>query len=135
MLDCSFTMAWCFADESTEETEAVLQRMRTDTESVAICPALWRWEVSNVLVIAERRKRLTKQGAEAFAHHLDQLPICVYPNPSWVHFQRIRAIARTHQLSIYDAGYLDLALEHDIPLASRDKSLRMAAENCGLALL
>ncbi len=135
VLDCSFTMAWCFVDETTEETQAVLERMRIDTETVAICPALWLWEVSNVLVIAERRKRLSKDGAEAFAHHLSQLPIFVEKAPTWGDFQRLRALARTHQLSIYDACYLDLAIQYGIPLASRDKSLRKAAKQCDLELL
>lgn len=44
-------------------------------------------------------------------------------------------LAERHRLSIYDAAYLDLALDVDGELATLDTALRAAAEAEGVALL
>jgi predicted nucleic acid-binding protein len=42
---------------------------------------------------------------------------------------------RAHQLTSYDAIYLDLAVRRDLPLATLDAALRKAAGNLGVKLL
>jgi hypothetical protein len=46
------TLSWAFEGESTPYTVAVLESLETVH---AIAPALWAFEVANVLSIAERR--------------------------------------------------------------------------------
>ena len=46
IIDCSLTMAWCFADEGTEETAKIQDRLVTEA---VIVPAHWSLEVANVL--------------------------------------------------------------------------------------
>ena len=58
VLDASVTVAWCFADETTAYTETVLEMLATGGDALA--PAIWPFEVANVLVMAERRKRITQ---------------------------------------------------------------------------
>lgn len=47
VLDCSVAVSWCFEDEATPETEAILERVRDEG---AIVPALWHLELGNVLI-------------------------------------------------------------------------------------
>ena len=56
ILDCSIVMAWCFGDESTPETNQIQDRMANEA---ALVPGLWYLEISNVLAMAEKRKRIT----------------------------------------------------------------------------
>ena len=56
VFDASVTMAWCFDDERTADTDALLRRLAT---SPAIVPQLWPLEVGNVLALAVRKARLT----------------------------------------------------------------------------
>jgi predicted nucleic acid-binding protein len=44
-------------------------------------------------------------------------------------------LARTHQLTAYDAAYLVLAIQTGLPLASRDRKLRAAAQRSNVRLL
>src|SRR5712664_2878830 len=74
VVDACMTLAWCFEDQSTPQTEAILDRLVDD---MAIVPALWELEVSNVLLIAEGRSRLTEAQSARFVALLGQLPIHV----------------------------------------------------------
>ena len=71
VLDTSVTIAWCFEDEVTPYTEAVLDRLETTT---ALVPPVWQLEVANVLLVGERRKRLTQAQTARFVQLLRALP-------------------------------------------------------------
>lgn len=130
VVDTSVTMAWCFEDESTEQTEAVLERLRHET---AVVPALWQLEVANVLVVAERRGRLKEAQAAHFLGLLERLRIELDPAPGDTH--AIIAAARRHGLSAYDAAYLVLAERLALPLATLDDPLRTACHSAGVPVL
>ena len=55
VLDSSVTLAWCFEDEHTDATDALLERV---VESGADAPLLWPLEILNGLMMAERRGRI-----------------------------------------------------------------------------
>jgi len=59
-MDISVTMSWCFEDEATPASDAVLDRLGAEQAAV---PSSWPLEVANVLLVAERRKRLTEARA------------------------------------------------------------------------
>lgn len=130
VVDASTTMAWCFEDEATAETDAVLDRLRQDH---ALVPLLWEYEVANVLLVAERRTRITEFQSTRFLALLRQLPIHVSPSPQPA--ASLTAIGRRHQLSAYDSAYLELASREGVALASQDHRLRKAAESSGIPLL
>jgi len=58
----SIVACWAFPDEQELRTEAALTRVRTEE---AIVPRLWWFEVRNILVVNERRKRITESGARS----------------------------------------------------------------------
>jgi predicted nucleic acid-binding protein len=132
VLDASVTMAWCFEDESTSTTRAVLSRLSVEEASV---PAIWRIEVANVLAIAERRRRITLADSAAFIAKVENLAIHVDEETSSRAFSRILDLAREERLTAYDAAYLELAMRLGVPLASKDRDLCEAAERVAVTLL
>lgn len=74
VLDVSLSCAWCFADEATAESWAILELLQTGQAQV---PALWLWETANVLVQAERRGRISPAAIRTFLGLLEGLPISV----------------------------------------------------------
>lgn len=49
-LDTSATLPWCFTEEATAATEALLDRLRSGDQAIA--PAHWPAEVMNALAMA-----------------------------------------------------------------------------------
>ena len=132
ILDCSMAMAWCFADESTGETARVQDRMVAEA---AIVPAHWFLEVANVLAMAEKRNRISAADSTQFLQLLASLQIELDDRfPARV-FDHVLPLCRSHQLTSYDAAYLDLALRTQLPLASLDDKLHIAAMNLGVQVL
>jgi len=130
VIDTSVAMAWCFQDEATQATEAVLDLLRNDQ---VVVPAIWPLEVANVLLVAERRGRLSEAQASRFLELLAQLPINVDTSPT--DMAGIVATGRRHTLSSYDAAYLLLAERLGTTLATLDKPLAKAARKAGVQLL
>ena len=110
-------------------TETIARRMEDDR---AIVPPLWQLEFANVLRTACRKKRLVAAQAHAIIDQICGLPIAidtVTPGPA-----ELLALALRHNLSSYDAAYLELALRLQIPVATKDGPLRDAAEASGVGL-
>ncbi len=130
ILDCSVTMSWCFEDESGKYAASVLDAM---ADSEVQVPLIWPLEVANVLLVAERRRRITPVASATFVRHLSGLPITV---ASGVHdlFDWVLPLARSVGLSAYDAAYVGLAQETRLPLATQDRSMRNAARKVGVEL-
>jgi predicted nucleic acid-binding protein len=127
VVDNSIVMTWCFADEGNEYTEAVLESFET---AEAFVPAIWPLEVGNVLLVAERRKRLNQASVFRFLELLKELPIMVEQETPERMLQEIVYLARKYGLSTYDASYLDLALRLDLPISTLDALLMKAAKKC-----
>ena len=133
VLDCSIAAAWFFEDEFNDYTEVVREFMLGEG-AVAVVPAIWTAEVSNVLYQSERRKRITPEKVNQALHVLSQLPIETdyLPVGSMGHVLRL---CREHTLTSYDALYLELALRESTPLATQDKKLRESAKASGVELV
>lgn len=130
VLDASITLAWCFEDEHSETAERVLARVQADG---ALVPPLWQSEVVNVLVVAERRGRITGADTAHFLGLFDRLPI--EPVDHEPPMAQIAAVAREHGLSAYDATYLVTALIHGHDLATADRKLGEAARAAGVTVV
>jgi predicted nucleic acid-binding protein len=132
VLDCSITMAWAFDDEITTASSAVLDRLESE---VAVVPAHWFLEVTNVLAMAEKRKRITATTSTEFLALLNTLDIQTDPETADRAFAHLLPLCRSHSLTSYDAAYLDLAMRRHLPLASLDDDLRRSAKKLGIPLL
>lgn len=131
VLDCSVTMAWCFEDEVTEYTDNVFDSLM---KNKAIVPSLWSLEVANVLLCAQRKKRINKIKILEFKDSLAQLPISIEYTNTHKAMSSIMELAEETNLSIYDATYLELALSNSLPLATLDKDLQKAAKKMDIYL-
>jgi predicted nucleic acid-binding protein len=129
VLDCSVAMAWYFKDEADAYAKSVRRAL---SKTGAVVPALWPLGVANVLVLAERRKRITEAEAGKWLNYLRLLPIRIDKETAARAWSEVLQVARSHELSAYDAAYLELALRLGLPLASLDDRLTAAAEAVGV---
>jgi len=121
---------WLTENQSSAYAEAVAERLKT---SRAIAPPLLRLEVTNVLRTACKRQRLIAAQAHEMLTALAALPIDIdvtAPNPA-----QILDLALRHDLTAYDAMYLDLALRRALPVATRDLALADAARAAGVGVV
>jgi predicted nucleic acid-binding protein len=132
VLDNSIAMAWCFDDEVTPLTEKLLNDVKN---SGAIVPELWPMEATNVLLIAERKKRIVSLKRRELINFLQMLPISIDRMTHEVAWADISDLAAEHRLTIYDAAYLELALRRELPLATLGHDLRRAAKKEKVQLL
>lgn len=131
VLDASVTMAWCFEDEVTDYSENVFSSL---TGTKAIVPSLWALEVANVLLLAQKRKRISKMKSAEFKDCLNLLPIQIDHSTSQRAMSSIMELAEEAHLTIYDATYLELALHMSLPLATLDQELKKAANKMKVKL-
>ncbi len=131
VLDASVAIAWLFADETTEATEAIFDEVALKG---AVVPAIWGLEVANGLQKAMRRGRISPAEREMALSQLRNLPIEI---DSQTHRQAWGAtleLADGHGLTPYDASYLELAIRTRRPLATLDGNLARAARAEGIEL-
>jgi len=124
VIDASITMAWSFPDERDPESIAAGRHVLSGH---AIVPALWRWEVQNVLVNAERRGRVSPCAITEILRRLESMPIAIDSSAPAPNFGAELQLARRFALSVYDAAYLELATRRGLRLATKDIALRSAA--------
>jgi predicted nucleic acid-binding protein len=125
VLDNSVVMAWCFQNGGSRYAEDVLESLEAGE---AFVPAIWPLEVGNVLLVAECKKRLSEASVVRFLALLNNLPITVEQETPERMLKEIISLARAHELSTYDASYLDLAMRLGLPIATQDASLIRAAK-------
>ena len=129
VLDASITACWAFQDEDHPDAGLAFHRMRSEE---AVVPCLWWFEVRNILVVNERRRRIAEPDTAAFLLNLSGLRVRLDRLPEG---DAVLRLARTHRLSVYDAAYLELAQREGLPLATLDTDLRRAAAEAGITLL
>ena len=127
VVDASVSAAWFLPDEATPYTEAALQ---ATAEGDVWVPALWLLEVGNLMLSAQRRRRITAAKRQELVAHAQALRLCVDREP--VAMTTLDALAALHGLSAYDAAYLELALRRALPLATLDEALQKAMAGAGI---
>ena len=120
VLDSSIVMAYCMADEENAIADAA---MLLAVEQGGVVPALMWYEIRNILIVSERRGRLTAVGTTDILHDIHALALEVdHAHDEGV----VLELARHHELSVYDAAYLEVAQRRGLALATLDKKLRKA---------
>jgi predicted nucleic acid-binding protein len=132
VVDSSVALSWCFDDEASPATEAVLDQIRREG---GVVPSLWHLELANVLLRAERRGRNIPGGITARLEYVGRLRIETDGETVGRAWREILALARAEGLTTYDAAYLELAARRGLPLATKDQALAEAARRVGVAVL
>ena len=129
VLDPSVVAGWFIADESSPYTLAA--RAAVVAEG-AVVPGLWSYEVTNMFLMAERRRRISGADVSLALESLAAMPIELRPPPTMPEALGLSRLAREHGLSAYDASYLEAAVRTRSRLATLDHDLRRAADRAGV---
>lgn len=132
VLDASVTIAALIEQDRSAEARDILRQIIDDG---AAAPSLWFFEVGNVLLIAQRRRSLTASARLEHLEDLSRLPIVIDHESAGRAWHDTMALAEHHNLTLYDASYLELSLRRKLPLATFDAALRRAAKAAGGTLL
>ena len=131
VLDASVAVAWCAPSQATALTKAVLHKVIAD--GALVPPSFW-YEVFHGLSQLRRRGIVAQAEIDAFIENLSELDFSVDPARDVAEMIELYRLSQRTQLSIYDAGYLELAFRSGLPLATGDKALALAARNAGAAI-
>ena len=129
IVDASVAVAWFVRNQANAYTDRIRRLARSERLHV---PAVWPLEFANALWQLQRRKLLSGRQVDTIVDLAETLDVVVHketPAP-----RRLLAVARDHDLTTYDASYLDLALTHRYPVACRDGPLKTALRKAGARL-
>ena len=127
IIDASALIAWVMPDETGLDLDRALA-----VHNDVIAPWLLWFELRNILLVSERRGRLSAGMAEQIIEPLEGLGILLDTSPS---SQVVMELSRRHGLTAYDALYLECALRHGGVLATLDQPLSRAAKAEGVATI
>ena len=128
VIDASFVASLFLPDEASA-SDRIADEMARDS---AAAPSLLQLEMTNILLMARRRKRISGVQLGQLSEAFDQLPVTLHPLSPQQRSTVLR-LAEKHGLTAYDAAYLELAMRLSLPLASLDKPLLKAATAEGVA--
>jgi predicted nucleic acid-binding protein len=115
-----------------EEDQAAIKKLLTSImREGALVPQLFWFEFRAMLITAERSRRITEQVTAEVTGRLQRMWLEVDDEPEE---SAVFALARKHDLTFYDAAYLELAARTGATLASLDKALRKAAVDIGVPI-
>lgn len=131
VIDASVALAWCFPDEASNYADEVLVALEGNA---VLVPTLWPIEITNALLVAERRDRVKQSEIRRFVELLSGLTVIMASQTVAQSVGGILPLAREHGLSAYDAAYLEVALRHGAPLATLDKNLETSGRKAGVEI-
>jgi len=132
IVDASVAVGWVHPAQATKQTAGMLEAIAEG--AVVEVPALWPLEVANALSVLVRRRKLTEEERQAGLGWLRGLPLRVDHDMASLAFTTLSDLASAHNLSVYDAAYLELAQRRKLVLSCKDGPLREAARQRGVSL-
>jgi len=124
IVDASVVLAAFLPDETQAQAQALI-RDHVSGRVRLVAPTLLLYEVTNAVVMAERRGRISQETGEEILDSLEGLGIERVP----VTWQQILPLARAFSRSAYDAAYLALAQARGEPLVTGDLHLYHAVRD------
>ncbi len=116
VLDTSVTVAWYLPEVFSESDRAWQGKLLSDRASFFV-PSLHYWEFANVMKTYVRKKEIESDvGREIWLLHLDAPIEIAEPDRS-----RVLQIALEYEATAYDAVYIALALDLDLPLLTAER--------------
>jgi len=86
VLDASIVFAVFFKDENSAYAYAVMNSLNI---TPAFVPAMRHFEIPNVFIVGERRKRCTREQSDSFLAYLTILPLVPNPFRPYTSFKRL----------------------------------------------
>ena len=130
VLDAS-AFAPLFLDDERNDILPNLEKVIAEGEIVV--PAHWHVEIANSLRAALRHNRIDEHGRLAAIETIESLDTNIDATAA-VLFSGVWPLAERHDLTIYDAAYLELAMRKGAALATHDRALIRASRSEGVEL-
>lgn len=135
ILDASVAISWCFPHDPTESTAYTQHVLDLLEEVDVLVPEIWPYEIANnIFVSFAIRKRINEVQLREYLELVESLPVRV-EHTEWMSTIGLEALARKHNLAVYDIAYLELARRTKLPLATSDQALQKAALAEGIELV
>jgi len=131
VVDASVVLAWAFPDESSDIADRAIRQVVTDG---GMAPSHFPLEITQALLTAMRRDRITSSDVETIRRLILPLPIELPVTQLAESFEMVEQ-ARASGLSIYDMAYLELARSRGLVLATADRRLAEAAGALGVSVV
>lgn len=132
--DASVALAWLLYRVDVHESLLAQHLLDVAHGSQNTVPHIWRVEVANGVLRAERSQRISRAQVAAFNQLLDNLPITADNDDAASSIARTCQLARAHGLTAYDASYLEISLRQRACLATFDRKLADAARASGVTV-
>jgi predicted nucleic acid-binding protein len=119
VVDCSFIMSGILPDEADKNIQYYLYEIYV--------PSIFFLECNNVLLSALKRDRIQESSYFEYTNLLKNLPLQIdnfSTTKESLYF--IGQLAKKHNLTAYDASYLELAIRINATIATFDKDLQGA---------
>ena len=117
VLDTSVAVAWYLPEDFAPGARLWQQRLLAG-EIELLVPGLHYWEFANVLRTYVRRGELEEELAREIYEVHEEAPLfCAEPDR-----RQILACALEYEATVYDAVYIRLALEQEIPLLTAERT-------------
>lgn len=130
--DASVAIGWVHPAQATTQTAAMLDAIAGG--ATLEVPALWPMEIANALLVLVRRRKLSENERQTALGFLRGLRLRIDYEAASIALSRLSDLAAAHQLSVYDAAYLELAQRRHRVLGCKDGPLRTAAKRAGVDL-
>ena len=127
VIDNSVFLSWCLGDEDDATATHAMQRV---AEEGGVVPRIWWYELRNALLMNERRGRISSQQVLDTLTDSMALRIAIDDEHDG---SLLLDLARGHDLTVYDAAYLEVAVRRSLPLATLDRRLSKASEAIGVS--
>jgi predicted nucleic acid-binding protein len=131
VIDASLMIAWLLEESALALAPELNDLIERET---FVVPAHWTAEIGNGLVTNLRRRRVSAEKIKQLIGECSFLEIAVEPVTSIAQLAPITNLASAHNLTFYDAAYVQLALDRSIPLGTLDNRMRDAARLLGIRL-
>jgi predicted nucleic acid-binding protein len=132
VLDASVMVAWLLGEPSIARGTELDKGL---SDEPVLVPSHWPIEICNVLRTLLKAGRLSIPDFHGIMNRIDLVTIRVEPSIDLAEIGPLAQFALTHQLTAYDAAYVQLAVQHDVKLATLDRAMRAAASKLNIPLL
>lgn len=129
VVDNSVVLSWVLKDENSKKSQKILNNL---TSSRGYVPSLWPYELANALFVAQKRDRIKEVDSAAFIKHLKKLPIFIEESEYDTITKDVLSLSREHNITVYDASYMELAIRKNIAMASFDKLIIRLCQKIGI---
>lgn len=129
VLDASVALTFVLDDEFDDTAAFMLSTLK---RASALVPVIWRYEVLNGLLSAQRRKRIDEAGVARGIEQLERLDVQVDREPPSM--ADAHAIAKRFGLTACDATYILLAQREGLALCTQDADMIRAAKALKIAV-